>query len=223
MEFKTFVQSLNTGEFSYLYSINGLHEIHITVDTDQVAQLKLYCRKYKIKPIFAVSTEGGDSNQLMISKYKNGTSLDCIEKCFELANSMKEFGLKIKRRKVEAMMNIDGGPKGSQLPLDNCSLTLKGYWEFHIKVPVDSISEIETLDSICKKHYAYISYNCFSKDFEPLVTLRLYNTSYNDSLELKAKLIEDIQEKNYKCNYGIKQELAVYDDNQNLDSVWMKI
>ena len=155
----------------------------------------------------------------MISKFKHGTSQEVLNKGREIAEDMATYGLKVIRLKVEAMINSPGAPTGDEAPFspDN-------YWEFHIKVPVRDASEREKLRGICRARGAHLSVNVFKNEVEPLVTLRLYHpATYNRAMEAKADLIGDIKKGGFKLNYGIHQELAVFDDNPNLDAGWLDV
>lgn len=201
----------------YLTKINGLHEIHISVKPEEIALLRWYCKDKKIKPILASSLYGDNPNQLMISKFKHGTSKEVLDKGELIVKDMKSYGLNPIRLKIEAMMNSPGAPVG-----DESLWETSHYWEFHIKVPVNNSHELDKLKYICDNHNSHISANVFKTELEPLVTLRLYYpTTYNQAMERKAKLIKDIKRGNFELNYGIHQELCIYDDNQELDKGWL--
>lgn len=194
----------------------GLHEIHISVNPAQVAQLRLYCLFRKYKPIFAAALYGDHPNQLMISKYKTGPAQMILEHAFEIANDMREYGLEVIRIKVEAMMSCKGVPRGDKMP-DNS----QNYYEFHLKLMISSEEELSVLENALKKNDAHISYNTFKKELEPLVTLRLYKVSYDQAISLKDKMILDIEQAGFNCNGGMHSEYSVYDDNPELDAGWL--
>lgn len=196
--------------------INGLHEIHISVDPNQIALLRLYCKDSKIKPICATALQGDHPNQLMISKWKNGTSPEVIQKAHDLEKDMTNYGLKVLRVKVEAMMHTKGCPTNDEKPLRDGD-----YWEFHLKLSIDHSNEYHKLEQIVAKHKGGMSFNVFKRELEPLVTLRLYKRSYNEAMQLKADLIEDIQRNGFVCNGGIQQEFSVYDTFTELDKGWL--
>lgn len=201
----------------YLTKINGLHEIHISVKPEEIALLRWYCKDKKIKPILACSLYGDNLNQLMISKFKHGTSKEVLDKGKFLVNDMKSYGLNPIRLKIEAMMNSPGAPVGDESLWD-----ITHYWEFHIKVPVNNSHELDKLRYIILRYNAHISVNVFKTELEPLVTLRIYHPiTYNEAMKGKAKLIKDIKKGGFNLNYEIHQELCIYDDNQDLDKGWL--
>lgn len=194
----------------------GLHEIHISTDPEHIALLRLYCKDRKIKPILAVSLSGDYRNQLMISKFTNGTALEVIDKAFIIKKDMENYGLKVFRVKVEAMMNNKGCPKEDEKPI-----RMEDYWEFHLKLDIDNSTELKKLQNVAKKHGCGISYNVFKRELEPLITLRVYNRSYNQAMKLKAYLIEDIKLAGFVCNNGIQQEFSIFDTNIDMDKNWL--
>lgn len=197
-------------------NIYGLHEIHITVDPGQIALMRVYCKDRKYKPILAAALYGDHPNQLMISKYKNGTTPDVVEKALAIAKDMESFDMTVIRTKVEAMIHNKGCPTGNEKPLHE-----NDYWEFHFNMEINGSDEMDRLTDICKQYNAHISMNVFKREFQPLVTLRIYKKSYDQAMALKAELIENIQAADFVVNDGIHQELSVYDDNPGLDDGWL--
>lgn len=196
--------------------IIGLHEIHITVQPDQVALLRFFCVQNKMKPILATALYGDHPNQLMISKYSKGTSGEVIKKAHNIADKMREFGLTPIRVKVEAMIHCKGAPRGDEKPYKR-----DDYWEFHIKVEINNMEELALLSETAKEHDAHISFNAFKKETIPLVTLRLYECSYNEAIKQKDILLDHIKEVGFPLHHGIHHELSVYDNNQKLDKGWL--
>jgi len=196
----------------------GLHEIHITVNPTQIFTLRWFCKQHKMKPILASTAYGNHPNQLMISKYKNGSSKEAIEKAYSIAKDMEVAGLEILRVKVEAMVHNKGCPTGDVIPKNP-----EEYFEFHIKILVDSWDEYQQLSHVATRYSAHLSFNAFKRELEPLVTLRVFNCSYIEAMNKKAELIEAIQGVGFTTNFEIHQEFSVYDSNQKLDKGWLPI
>ena len=85
------------------------------------------------------------------------------------------------------------------------------YWEFHLKIDADDSAT----------HGAHISFNAFKSEVVPLVTLRLYQVSYNEAMHRKGELIEAIQAAGFPTHREIHQELSIYDTNIDLDKGWL--
>lgn len=201
---------------SRLPKIHGLHEIHISVNPSQIALLRWYCKDKKIKPILAAALHGDHPNQLMISKYKHGLSKEVIQRAKLIAADMNKYGLDVIRIKVEAMIHCKGAPSGDEKPIND-----EDYWEFHLKIQLDTSIQHEQLANICSKHGSYISFNVLKREFDPLITLRLYKCSYNEAMKKKEDLINSIEKGGFVNNNEIHQELSVYDDNVELDKGWL--
>ena len=169
--------------------IEGLHEIHITVDSREVALLRYFCLETKMKAILASALYGEHPNQLMISKYSKGTSDEVIAKAYSIRETMCSFGLTPIRTKVEAMIHCQGAPRGKA-----CPDRPEDYWEFHIKVEVRDMNEVKLLADTVKVYGAHISFNAFKKETIPLVTLRLYECSYDDAMAQKDTLLNSVKE-----------------------------
>ena len=120
--------------------ISGLFEIHVTVDTDQgYYKLWEYVHKKKdMKLILATSEFGVCKEQYMISKWKNGTYKNAVDRANEIANDMAKEGINVIRIKVESMAHNDGVPVTdddfNQLLQDTETIVGKPYFEFHAKI-----------------------------------------------------------------------------------------
>ena len=198
--------------------IEGLHEIHITTDPKDLFGLRMFCMEQKLKPILAVAGYGDFPVQPMFSKFKNGTSLEVIERAKEMERIMTDsYGIRVVRVKVEAMMHNKG------VPVDPVSQCPEGsYFEFHLKIPVTDLQEWNRLADICKEKNAHISFNAFKKETIPLVTLRLPgHIGSKKAIELKDELMEWLKSNGFHSNSGIQCEYSVYDTNMGLDKGWL--
>jgi hypothetical protein len=217
------VEAMSGADAAYLARMDGMHEIHITVDPGQVLLLRLYCRERGVKPIFAVARQGGAANQLMISKFTPGKPLAVIAQCLDMAADMRRYGLTPIRCKVEATMHVNGGPQGWEVPLWSAVPALCGYWEFHMKVAaaVPSLARLEELETLCRTLGVYVSENALKADSAPLVTLRLQACTRDSAQKRKEAALAALAAAGFECD-SVQQELAVYDDNRALDAAWMR-
>ena len=196
----------------------GLHEIHITTEINDLFKLRLFCLDHKIKPILALSDYGSFPIQPMISKFKNGTSTEVIEKANKIASDMTEYGIKVIRIKVESMIHNKGVPLEKN---DLCSPN--NYFEFHLKFDINDSREWNTLAKVCQEKGAHLSFNAFKKETIPLVTLRLAgNLGMNQAIALKDALMDHVKQAGFASNSAIQCEFSVYDNNINLDSGWLQ-
>ncbi len=213
------------------YDISGLFEIHITVDTkDGLYNLWNYTFNEKLtKLILAVSKTGDYKEQYMISKWKNGTFKEVLDKTNKIIDDMKKYNIKILRSKIEAMSGNIGVPN-TEDEFSNFILKNKcnPYFEYHAKIELMN-NNIELLESWCrdqniifnkKSVYLGISINiCGSK--VPLLTIRVYNHGKLYSLENKNLILKSLKEQKFKINGDIQQEFAIYDTFEDMDKGWL--
>lgn len=198
--------------------IEGLFEIHISVDPSQIWQLEQYCNKNKIKKIMAVAPNGKHKNQLMISKWKNGKETDVIKRANLMTDNMsEEFNLTILRIKVEAMSN------SKNVPLNENDINDR-YFEYHIKYILDN-NDLKKMCKHIENTNVAISRNIYTKtENSYLLTFRISgNKGFNNAEKIKDELIEKLKEKGFHSNDQIQKEYTVYDTNINLDDGWIKM
>jgi hypothetical protein len=209
------MSNLKTNTNTEASESNELHEIHISVEPTQLLELKKYCLLRKFKPILACSDEGDNKHQLMISKYKSGTKQDCINKALYIEKDMLNYGLNVIRVKVESMLSNSYCPKGDEKPDTGC------YFEYHIKFDIENDEDYNKLKKISKKYNGNCSYNLFSKNFNPIITLRSYNKSYNEFNNNKDNLFNELKMNNLKTSNFIHKEYCIYDTYSDLDNNWL--
>ena len=201
--------------------IEGLFEIHITVNPEQIYELRIYCLEKNIKPILACSETGKNKNHLMISKWKNGNEEEAIQRAKEMAEEMKnEYKLKIERVKVEAIIHNKGIPQ-------NINENENNYFEFHLKYSINYRNEIKKIIEKFNKNYCGmcgLSFSAFKETINLLITLRVNGKLGAINAEkLKDELINKLKSENIHTNNEIQKEYAIYDTNIDYDEGWLKI
>lgn len=199
--------------------IEGLFEIHITVNIINIFQLRMYCLDNHIKPIMAVSAYGSNPYQVMISKFKNGYCNDVIKKATDMVSIMeRKYKIEIIRVKVESMMHNIGVPKYKNNKWSSDSY----YFEYHLKIHVENSEEWYKLADVVKVKGAHLSFNAFKKETIPLITLRLPgNIGSIEANNKKNELMTHLKENGFSSNDGIQQEFSVYDSCYTLDNEWL--
>jgi hypothetical protein len=192
-------------------------EIHITVaeGVDEPAFVK-WCEENKVKPIKAVSEKGDYKNQLMTSKYVNGTVAECIEQMHKISDQIKAAGFEVKRDKLEICCSTAESLKDFNVAQDGL------YFESHFKVKKDDEHKLtEMLD----KHPATgASVNVLSKNSKmPLVTVRLPCDKYcwKDLKQQTDDLVAELLEVGITVEEKKHLELAVYDNFREMDRNWL--
>lgn len=139
--------------------INGIFEIHITVDNNEsYTKLMTFSEKFGYKFLFAITKE--NNNQYMISHFTRKTShIEAIKTALNIANKMTQYNIKIIRTKVE-LHSIENMPHykneleyyNNNLSVSNIKKYLpnynisdfdfKPYFEYHIKLDTNNNSDL---------------------------------------------------------------------------------
>lgn len=200
-----------------MLSVSGVFEIHISVDPEHIARLRLFTMKHKMKPILAVAQHGENQNQLMISKWTTGNASAAIERAKEIAAQLEGAGLRVVRVKVEAMASNAGVP---QNPNDDTSPS--HYFEFHIKIPVADDREWDELERLASEHGCGVSFNAFKDTVAALFTLRVAaSRGYCIAEKMKDDLLVEIARAGFVAGGEVQREFSVLDTNPNYDAGWL--
>jgi hypothetical protein len=192
-------------------------EVHITVDarTDE-AEFAAWCQAQNFKAIKAVSEKGDYPVQPMIGKYISGTVPECIDRMKRISGDITGAGFKVVRDKLEISC---GGPDA----LKYFDVVKDGlYFESHFKIKSD---EEHRLGEILDRHpMTGQSVNVLSKTSKmPLVTVRLPCGTYtwNDLVQQTNSLCAELLDSGLTVEDKKHFELAVYDDNRDMDKNWL--
>jgi len=221
--------------------INGVFEIHITVDhTQGFMKLIDFSNNYEkmgcgsMKVLFAVSHE--NNNQYMISHFtRKQTSVDAIIKANKIAEEMKESGIIVKRVKVEAI--VSAGTQGIPLNKEEYKIMCgkisevklqyticKPYFEFHVKVNHDDelIFKLRSLFPLLKEIQIAISCNIMSRSgMKPLLTLRMYDMGLVEAQNYKDLILNTCKNNGYILADQIQEEFSIYDSFVEEDKGWI--
>ena len=234
VETKTIYISESEGVKKRIGDIDGIFEIHITVDhLDGFIPLINFVNNYEegnIKVLFATSSE--NNNQYMISHFTIKTSAkDAVIKANRIAEHMKNKNIKVKRVKVEAM--VSSSTKGIPFNSEEYNVLYsifttegflgKPYFEFHVKIK-DNRS-IESIKNICNIEtdnvQSAVSWNLMSKNMIPLLTLRMYNMGLIEAQKNKDTILNSLKSFGYTFEDQIQEEFSIYDSNVGEDNGWI--
>jgi hypothetical protein len=207
----------------YYKNIDGLFEIHISVKPEDIALMKLFCFKNNYKCIMASSLYGDNKNQLMLSKWKNGKSIDCLEKAKKIEKDLSDFGISVVRTKIESIISNQNVPHD-----ENNDFDASHYFEFHLKTICNSYdlwNKINDLTLIYKNKNnlkCNTSFNVFNQNIKILITLRIPANYGKIKAEFyKDNLINFYKSNNIHFNDEIQKEFCIYDTNPNYDDNWL--
>ena len=218
--------------------ITGLFEIHITVDYSDGGFYNLFNYVSKndgMKLILAVAKEGDHRDQYMISKFKNGTEQEVIDRALQIKEEMIKENIEVLRIKVESMAFNEKVPVTDEDYKEFIKVERIGkpYFEFHAKIKTENIQKLEEIiislreilkrwkeNETCKSTFMALSFNlCGSKI--PLLTIRVYNNGRHTSIRIKDFILEYLKKQDYHIVDAIQQEFSVYDTNDSLDKGWL--
>lgn len=229
LSFFTIIIYLIYSNYVRIKPLDGVFEIHITVDHEKNNKIYFnlisWARKYgKVKIIYAVSLSG--NNQYMISYFTRKTNEDdAIKTANQLADEIKGYGMDVLRIKVESH-SANNTPM-TNLEYDMFSRFLKNkykvskpYFEFHVKISDNY--DYEKLETIVKDFEGVaVSYNLCSKNRLPLLTIRVYNLGFILAQKYKDDVLDKMKNMGYKFESAIQQEFSIYDTNPDLDKSWL--
>jgi hypothetical protein len=209
-----------------LSSLKSLYEIHITVNTNNIAEFKTICELEKIKPII-LDLQDREGNTIFhdvmtSSKYTGTSPLTFANK---LADKLKTHGLPISRIKIEATPYNDLVPTQS----NKKNIELNCYFESHLRINTNIIS-LPLLKIICSKNNAHLSVNIFKtrnvgfSTFTPiqiLATLRQNKGNYEEFLEQVYNFKVGLIDNDFNVD-KTEIEYAIYDSNIDHDQHWIK-
>ncbi len=217
--------------------LDGIFEIHITVDPFTLGKnnfvsllsfVKLHEKDKGMKVVFAVSDKG--NNQYMLSYFTRKTNeKDAIDSANHISDSLKEFGIKVIRVKVESH-NTKGTPmtrgeykRFSEYLFETYKASTP-YFEFHVKISGHNIdlNYIQLEKDIIQFKYTAISHNLCSKNRKPLLTIRVYNEGFIGAQKYKDCVLDKMKEMGYVFEDIIQQEFSVWDTNTDLDHDWIE-
>lgn len=200
--------------------MEGLFEIHVSVDTKDIMLFRLWALDNDVKAIGII----GDVPELTFSKYTNGTHEKAHNKAMSLARNLTLSGIRVVRVRVEAVLS-------NQNPMIDAYTENKKntYFEFHIKYHIINSKDYYQLDKIAKdftneyKHagiYVFMGFNSFKKNIEPIVTLRVpakHKTS--GSFGYKDLLMTTLKKHGFRTNEEIHREYVFVDEDYTVDMV----
>ncbi len=217
-------------------SLNGIFEIHITVDPQNnfvrlLEFVKYYEKTKSLKIVYAVSSI--TNNQYMISHFtRKSDEKEAIDNALHIAKDMCSFNIKVNRVKVESH-----GAEGTPVTKKDYQLFFKWlknkyknepigtpYFEFHVKVSANRKEEqyFSLLERDVKNFkFTAISYNLCSQNRHPLLTIRVYGEGFSEAEKYKDFVINQLKNRGYVFEDQIQQEFSIYDSNSKMDEGWL--
>lgn len=207
------------------------YEIHVTVEKDKEKSQQDFmdlfskaCIGMGVKPIILdlENSEGDVMNDVMTSSTFYGDNRSVYDEMQRISGSLKKFGYKILREKVESAPWHPGAPvKEGELMPKGC------YFESHITVEFDNSDESrEELSAATRKINGHLSKNVFKKieegKFIVMITIRDYHVG---RIEFEGKIkvaVAHLKEGGWAMPKKPIIEFAIYDTKMSHDYLWLK-
>ncbi len=200
--------------------IEGLFEVHLIVRVGDQARLFAFYNDHSTqwirpRPTCAQAFYGLYPTQPMLTLWLRGTDKSVLKEAGGIMSLMEKEGMNVIRLKVEAMPGSTGVPE---------SVQDYQYYEFHFKVAIGHSREWHKLAKICAQYGAHLFFNSYSQTcrFKPVVTLRRYDSTFEDAEKALNDLRDDISNHpEFIMSSGIDKEYSVLDSNVLLDDGWL--
>ena len=235
-EIRTLRQSTSTLDSSKSKDMNGIFEIHITINPKNnyvklLDFIQVNKSKRNFKLVYAVSS--AKNNQYMLSYFTRKTDDKlAVESAQEIATELQRENIEVVRVKVEGhdakpfpltdrdyldmvhYLRMKYPGKGSK---HNHYSSSKPYFEFHCKVNKPDL-DLEDLERYVSSYKGCgVSYNLCSANKNPLLTIRVYDLGFTTASEYKDTVMNDLKSRGYIFEDKIQQEFAVFDSNPDID------
>jgi len=209
--------------FLGLKTANDLYEVHVTVDCDNpstIARFEGACKELGVKAIHIELPYGQAPSHLITGSFHKGPLEKIKSEAKDLASDLAQRNFTVTRIKIEAMI------RNSLVPVtDDVARTGSGesYFEFHVKIAVDTNTDIRSLMDQCSGFGVHLSRNASNKMADGVVmhfaTLRVHNKGRDAAVEYFQSFLSHLRNFGYRLS-NILQEYTVFDTNISLDDGW---
>jgi len=203
------------------------YEVHILISPSEEQYLISNFRKLRVslsrienvtnlKKMATVTTTGISKRQPMITFNvinKSESTVKNITKNVTYIMAHKPFNFNIVRVKIERLLSGNN---------HNLQVTDNMYFESHIKIGkyIPSPSDYKKLAQICLKYGVQLLLNPDSRIIAPVTTLRKYDTTYNDFINLHNQLVNELLDNKFET-YKTHIEMGIFDSNVYTDEGWL--
>lgn len=201
----------------------GELETHITVSLaapQTIEQLQEWSRIHGLKCIQIVLDRGETVSQPMVSRRAFSTFSKELKKADELKDILSANGFPVIRIKIEIPPTNEGVPHSQNETKDNAN----SYFENHIKLLLDTVSDKSGLEKIAERHSAHLSRNALRKrkdGFEErFVTQRCWSVGRIEAFDQFNVLLNELLNSNYTV-LETENEYVIYDSNLEIDKGWI--
>src|SRR5262249_53049601 len=157
--------------------------------------------------------QGVTRSQPMTSTYHHGELSAVVQEVAELARTLQERGFPVTRLKLEAVITNSGVPQTEE---EARAFPQGNYFEFHVKVTLPPVADLEVWRSLCKPWGAHLSANALKQEedgrSQRFVTLRVYGAGRASAEAKFETLMQRLQADGHELSNRLR-EYTIYDSN----------
>lgn len=202
--------------------MSGYFETHLTVQAgSDHKSLQVWAASQDLKFTHIVLNRGAIPSQPMFTFHGDGTLADQLAKARGIAKQLQRLGGVVNRIKVEVGLNHPTVPEsdGEMADLDETH-----YFEFHIKLLLDSDANLAVIERLAEQHAAHLSKNAFRERTdcrqERFLTQRSYRVGCSEAVRRFEVLKACLDSAGYEI-LEVEREFVVFDDNLEIDRGWL--
>jgi hypothetical protein len=204
---------------------NGEFETHITVrlgQADEVRALRAWGAKHDLKCLHILLDRGQCVSQPMLTRRGHGMLSTELATATQLSRELGDAGFEVTRIKIEA------GPTNRDVPQTDTDAIRdhrNRYFEHHIKLLLDPLTDIKTLTQLAERHFAHLSRNVLrvseNGGQERFVTQRCYSVGRVAARQFLDDLLSELEQSGYRV-IDVEEEFVVHDSNAEVDAGWIQ-
>jgi hypothetical protein len=205
-------------------TITGDFETHLTIaflEAVAAGSLQIFAAESGMKITHILLDHGREPSQLMLTRHSGGTLREALTEADGLTAQLAARGLKVRRIKIEIEATNPAAPANEREAKANPA---EWYFEYHVKVLLLSLSDLEHLSEVARRSAAQLSRNAFllrsDAREERFLTQRFYRVGRDTASEAFAALMVNLQQNRFVI-LDCEAEYVVFDSNVAMDAGWL--
>ncbi|MDH6130811.1 hypothetical protein P3T37_000178 [Kitasatospora sp. MAA4] len=202
----------------------GAFETHVTVRCDEAALARLdrWAAAANMKITHIMLARGRTPSQPMLTSTANGVFAEQLGSARAMTGVLEAAGFEPVRVKIEASPWADG------VPQDDAEAVRLGpgrYFEHHLKVLLDSDTDLVALADLVTDHRAHLSWNARravgdGERHERFITQRCHAAGLESAGRQLDSLLGTVRAAGHDV-VSVEREFVVYDSDITIDDGWI--
>jgi hypothetical protein len=212
------------GDEGEIVEFEGEFETHVTIRADARADidpLRIWAVRHGLSFHHIVLDRGQTPSQPMVGRRSYGRLTSALAAANTLASQLAADRFAVARIKIEA------SPENHDIPESDAEASSKHgsrYFEHHVKLALDSNTDIPALVGLAREHAAHLSRNALrlreDGRSERFVTQRCYRVGRLTARKCLADLLNRLKVTGYAI-LDVEEEFVVYDSEPGIDAGWL--